>query len=83
MGNFFDSSKAADRNPDKWGCRTPGTDIPIVSEDQARSEHPDYFLVLPWHFFSEFMKREAAFLARGGKFIVPLPEVQVVGKDDL
>ena len=76
-------AKAADRNPEKWGRRTLGTDIPIVSEDQARAECPDYFLVLPWHFFSEFMKREAAFLARGGKFIVPLPEVRVVGKDDL
>jgi SAM-dependent methyltransferase len=76
-------AKAADRNPDKWERRTLGTDIPIVSEDEARAECPDYFLVLPWHFFSGFVKREAAFLARGGKFIIPLPEVRIVGKDDL
>lgn len=76
-------AKAADRNPDKWGLRTPGTNIPIVSEEQARAELPDYFLVLPWHFLPEFVTREAAFLERGGKFIVPLPEVRVVGKNDL
>jgi hypothetical protein len=72
-------AKAADRNPDKWGRVTLGTNIPIVSEEQARAEKPDYFLVLPWHFFEVFKKREEAFLKRGGKFIVPLPEVQIIG----
>jgi hypothetical protein len=75
--------KAADRNPQKWGRRTLGTDIPIVSEQQARDEAPDYFLVLPWHFLGNFLRREEAFLERGGKFIVPLPEVRVVGKEGL
>lgn len=75
--------KAADRNPEKWGRRTLGTDIPIASEEEVRAEKPDYFLVLPWHFFEAFKIREAAFLKRGGKFILPLPEVRVVGVDDL
>lgn len=75
--------KAADRNPEKWGRHTLGTDIPIISEEQARSERPDYFLVLPWHFFSGFVTREAEFLARGGKFILPLPSVRMVGAADL
>jgi len=74
-------SKAADRNPDKWGRRTLGTSIPIISEDEARREKPDYFLVLPWHFLSEFIERETAFLTSGGQFIVPLPVLQIVGKD--
>jgi NDP-4-keto-2,6-dideoxyhexose 3-C-methyltransferase len=68
----------ADRNPIKWGRRTPGTDIPIVSEEQARSS-ADYFLVLPWHFKEEFLAREVEFLKRGGKLIFPLPRVEVVG----
>jgi hypothetical protein len=68
----------ADRNPTKWGRRTPGTNIPIVSEDGAR-EDADYFLVLPWHFREEFLAREQRFLQRGGKFIFPLPKVEVVG----
>jgi NDP-4-keto-2,6-dideoxyhexose 3-C-methyltransferase len=75
-------AKAADRNPMKWGMRTLGTGIPIVSEEEARSENPDYFLVLPWHFLASFINREKIFLNRGGKFIVPLPEVQIVGKDE-
>lgn len=75
--------KAADRNPDKWGRRTLGTDIPIISEEQARGEAPDFFLVLPWHFIDVFTRREREFLERGGKFILPLPEVRVIGIGDL
>jgi NDP-4-keto-2,6-dideoxyhexose 3-C-methyltransferase len=66
----------ADKNPIKWGRRTPGTNIPIVSEDAARGD-ADYFLVLPWSFKDEFLARETAFRARGGKFIFPLPEIEV------
>ena len=69
---------AADRNADKWGKRTPGTNIPIISEEEARKATPDYFLVLPWHFRTEFLHREAAFRASGGKFIFPLPQIEVV-----
>jgi NDP-4-keto-2,6-dideoxyhexose 3-C-methyltransferase len=75
--------KAADRNPDKWGRHTLGTGIEIISEEQARAERPDYFLVMPWHFFEEFKERERDFLERGGKFILPLPELRIVGKEDL
>lgn len=71
---------AAERNPDKWGKRTVGTNIPIVSEEEARKAKPDYFLVLPWHFLKEFVEREREFLDGGGEFIVPLPEFKVVGR---
>ncbi len=70
---------AADRNPDKWGSETIGTKIPIISEEDSRAMKPDYYLALPWHFLAEFLEREQEFLQRGGKFIVPLPEVRVVG----
>lgn len=69
---------AAERNPDKYGKKTVGTLIPIISEAQARAEKPDYFLVLPWQFIEEFKKREIEFLRGGGKFIVPLPEFQII-----
>jgi len=62
----------ADRNPAKWGLRTPGTNIPIVSEEYARSLKPDYFLVLPWHFRKEIEEREKAFTQAGGKLFFPL-----------
>lgn len=73
---------AADRNPDKAATLT-ATGIPVVSEEESRAMRPDYYLVLPWHFLDEFVERERAFLDRGGKFIVPLPEVRVVGAQEL
>jgi hypothetical protein len=73
---------AADRNPDKWGAETIRTKIPIISEEDSRAMSPDYYLVLPWHFMDEFVEREHEFLAGGGKFIVPLPEVRVIDSPD-
>ncbi|MGH9877821.1 MAG: class I SAM-dependent methyltransferase, partial [Nitrososphaerales archaeon] len=52
---------AAERSPSKWGRRTAGTGIPIISEEQARRDKPDYFLVLPWYFINEFLAREKEF----------------------
>ena len=69
---------AADRNPEKWGSETIATRIPIISEEESRAMSPDYYLALPWHFLSEFLERETEFLARGGRFIVPLPDVRLV-----
>lgn len=69
---------AADRNPEKWGARTLGTGIPIISEEDSRALKPDYYLVLPWHFREEFMERERAALEAGVGFIFPLPKITVV-----
>jgi C-methyltransferase C-terminal domain/Putative zinc binding domain/Methyltransferase domain len=69
----------AEVNPDKFGCFTPGTEIPIVSEAEAKAMRPDYFLVLPWHFKEGIMAREQEYLAAGGKMIFPLPEIEIVG----
>ena len=68
----------ADVNPDKYGCCTPGTHIPIVSEAEAHAMPPDYFLVLPWHFRDAILEREQAYLAAGGKMIFPLPDITIV-----
>ena len=69
---------AADRNPDKHGSETIGTNIPIISEERSREMRPDYYLALPWHFMDEFLDREQEFLDRGGQFIVPMPTVRIV-----
>jgi hypothetical protein len=68
----------ADRNSAKWGTRTVGSEIPIVSEDEMRAAAPDYLLVLPYHFLSEFRERERLLLDRGTHFIVPIPKPVVV-----
>jgi len=68
----------AEVNEDKFGCTTPGTGIPIVSEAEARSLRPDAFLILPWHFREGLIRKERGFLDSGGKLVFPLPEVDVV-----
>jgi len=71
---------AAERNPDKYGAMTLGTRIPIVSEADSRAMAPDYYLVLPWHFKSEFIEREKETLDSGIGFIFPLPTIEIVKK---
>ncbi|MDE2084285.1 MAG: class I SAM-dependent methyltransferase [Xanthomonadaceae bacterium] len=69
----------AEVNTEKFGAYTPGSRIPIISEREAHAMRPDYFLVLPWHFKSTILQREAKYLAAGGKLIFPLPEIEIVG----
>lgn len=68
----------AEVNQDKFGCFTPGTKIPIVSEAEAKAKKPDYFLVLPWHFKENIVQREKLFLDSGGALVMPLPGIEVV-----
>ena len=73
-------SYAADRNKDKWNRVTPGSNIPIISEENSRKMKPDYYLVMPWHFKKEILTREIFFLKRGGKLIFPLPKLHIISK---
>ena len=68
----------ADRNPSKWGKYTVASGIPILSEEDSRSKHPDYYFVLAWHFLPEFLEREDIFINQGGKFIVSMPEFKII-----
>lgn len=65
-------------NADKAGCFTPGTGIPIVSEEEAKSHNPDQLLVLPWGYRDSFIEREHRFLTNGGTLVFPLPELDLV-----
>ena len=71
---------AAERNPDKYGAYTLGTNIPIISEAESRAMNPDYYLVLPWHFKEEFLEREKEALDKGTGFIFPVPVVDIYKK---
>lgn len=68
----------AEVNEDKFGKFTPGTLIPIVSEQEAKSRKPDVFFVLPWHFREFILAKEAQYLKSGGRFFFPLPKGEVV-----
>ena len=72
---------AAERNPDKYGAFTLGTDIPIISEAESRAMNPDYYLVLPWHFKKEFLEREKEALEHGTGFIFPIPTIDIYKKN--
>ena len=79
---FFDITSnlipfIAEVNEDKFGKYTPGTNIKIISQDEAVKLNPDYFLVLPWHFKNFILNKERDILSKGIKFIFPLPEVQI------
>lgn len=68
----------AEVNKDKFGSFTPGTNIPIISEEEAKNKKPDYFFVLPWHFKHNILEREKNYIEKGGKFIFPLPEIEIL-----
>jgi hypothetical protein len=67
----------ADRNPKKFNYYTPGTKIKIISEKESRKISPNYYLVLPWHFRKEILKREKSTIKKGSKFIFPLPQLKI------
>ena len=71
----------ADKNPDKWGKYTL-TDIPIVSEEEGRN-NADIFMILPFGFTEEFVRREVDWLKNGGTFIVPLPDFREITRHDI
>ncbi len=71
-----------DRNPDKEGKLAVGSWIPITSPDNILKYNPDYQLVLIWHIFKGIGDDEKEFVKKGGKFILPLPQLKIVGELD-
>ena len=68
----------ADRSPLKQGRYTPGCHIPVVSAERLLVDQPDYVLLLAWNFADEILQQQHEYRRRGGKFIVPVPNVSVV-----
>lgn len=71
----------SDRNPLKHGLRTQGSNIAVVSEEEARSRNPATMLVLIWFFREEILRRERAFLEAGGQLLFPMPTPTLVRID--
>lgn len=68
-------------NPEKISLRTLGTDIELISDEQALKLHPSCKLVLPWYFKNEIVNREKEYLAQGGKLLFPMPYAHIVTKN--
>jgi 2-polyprenyl-3-methyl-5-hydroxy-6-metoxy-1,4-benzoquinol methylase len=66
-----------DRSPHKQGHFLPGVHIPIYGPERVRETRPDYLLILPWNIREEVMQQMSYIREWGGKFVVPIPEVQV------
>ena len=71
---------AIERNKQKIGARTIGSNIKIIGEKFVNNSQPDFKLVLPWHFKSEIINRELNYIKKGGKLIFPLPKVLIIDK---
>ncbi|HLD02793.1 MAG TPA: class I SAM-dependent methyltransferase [Candidatus Nanoarchaeia archaeon] len=73
-----------DESPERVGRVMPGTHIPIIHVSKFRedSKMPDYALMLAWSYKKEILGKEKTFLEKGGKFIVPLPSIQVISSKD-
>jgi hypothetical protein len=69
---------AVEKNDLKCGMYTPGMHIPVIREEEAATNPPDYYLMLPWNFLDELLLKEKAYRDRGGKFIVPIPEPRIM-----
>jgi SAM-dependent methyltransferase len=67
-----------DKNPLKLGMFTPGMHIPVLPVSTLLEQQPDYLLILAWNFAEEIMRQQSEYKARGGKFIIPIPEATVV-----
>jgi len=67
-----------DETPAKQGLLTPGGHIPIVPMSYLENNPPDYLLILAWNFVEEIMGKTNQFKIRGGKYIVPVPKIQIM-----
>jgi SAM-dependent methyltransferase len=67
-----------DRSTIKQGWYTPGTHLPIFSAEKLLEEMPDYVLLLTWNFADEILEQQSEYRARGGRFVIPIPDVRFV-----
>ena len=68
-----------DMSPLRYGRYVPGVSIPIVAPEAFHANPPDYAIMTAWNYEAEIVRKEQPFLSGGGRFIVPLPDVRIVG----
>jgi hypothetical protein len=81
--NYFQIGSEAldfvvDRSTYKQGRYMPGVHLPISSPTRLLEEMPSHVLLLTWNFADEILEQQAEYRQRGGRFIIPIPELRVV-----
>ncbi|MEK6883426.1 MAG: class I SAM-dependent methyltransferase, partial [Nanoarchaeota archaeon] len=76
-----DMSYLSDRNPLKHGLKTLGTDIDIISEEEAREKNPKCMLLIPWNFKNEIVEREKDYIKNGGNLLFVMPYPYILNKE--
>lgn len=69
---------SVDKNPLKVGLFTPGAHLHVLPVSAILERQPDYLLILAWNFADEIMQQQSEYKARGGKFIIPIPEPRII-----
>jgi SAM-dependent methyltransferase len=69
----------ADKSPLKQGRYCPGVHIPVVPPDRLLADQPDYVVLLAWNFVDEILSQQEEYRRKGGKFVVPVPDVKIIG----
>jgi nucleoside-diphosphate-sugar epimerase/SAM-dependent methyltransferase len=83
MLNFLDLNSrsieyAVDKNVHKQGKYMPGVRVRIDDPERLKTDKPDYVMILPWNFRDEIIRQQQDFLQAGGKFVVPIPNLEIV-----
>lgn len=73
----------ADDTPEKQGSLAPGSRIPIVESRNILARQPDYLLLLAWNFARELARKTESYEKKGGRYIIPIPEVKVVTSSEI
>ena len=68
-----------DANPSKQNKYLPASHIPVYSEERIKTEKPDFVLILPWNLKNEITKQLDYISSWGGKFVVPIPHLEIIG----
>jgi hypothetical protein len=69
----------ADDNPVKQNCFSPGLHLPVLPSESLCQRRPDYVILLAWRYADAILAKNQAYLAQGGRFVLPLPDVKVIG----
>jgi SAM-dependent methyltransferase len=84
LSHYFDLGSRVeylvDDNPRKHGMFSPGHHLPVLASDALYERRPDCVVILAWAYAEPILQRHARFTAEGGRFILPMPRLRIVGR---